>query len=291
MSSSTRRKKLRDVLSGRGTSLAATIFDPFSARMADLLEFEAGLMGGSLASYMVLGAPDLILLTLTELAEQVHRCTRASLLPIVIDCDHGYGNALNVMRTVEEIDHAGAAAIMIEDTLLPQAYGSPMPQILSREESAGKLRAAIKARGDSDLIILGRTSAHTITGIEDAIARCTAFKHAGVDGLMLPGLRTRDELDRIAAAVDLPIMAGSPAEAMLDNEYLASRNVRLLSTGHHTLNVAMNALFAAMKQVRAGTPASKLQGADAKKLLGLITAEGDYQASIEAYLGSSRPVG
>ena len=148
MSTSVKRKRLRAVLSGNRCALLASIFDPFSARMAEQLDFEAGLMGGSLASYAVLGAPDLILITLTELAEQVHRCTRVSAVPLVVDGDHGYGNALNVMRAVQEIDAAGAAGLMIEDTLLPRPFGStPQPQLLSQDEGLGKIRAALKARG------------------------------------------------------------------------------------------------------------------------------------------------
>lgn len=285
MSSTKRRTKLRAILSGQRTALLATIFDPFSSRMAEALEFEAGLMGGSLASYAVLGAPDLIVLTLTELAEQVHRCTRVSQVPLVVDCDHGYGNALNVMRTVQEIDHAGAGAIMIEDTLLPRAFGTTAaPQFLSVEEGIGKMKAALKARGDSDVVVFGRTSAHAITGIDDAVARCKAYAAAGVDGLVLPGLRTREELDRISAAVKVPLLAGSPAEPLCDEAYLASRGVRLWSTGHQTLNIAMNALFEAMKAVRAGAHGSKLPGAAPRELLDRITAAADYDDWTRAYL-------
>src|SRR5258706_1838965 len=102
----------------------ASVYDPISARIAQTLGCEAGLMGGSLASLAVLGAPDLIVITLTELAEQVRRSTRVSKVPLVIDGDHGYGNALNVMRTIEELDTAGAAAVSIEDTLLPRPFDS-----------------------------------------------------------------------------------------------------------------------------------------------------------------------
>ena len=286
MSTSDRRSALRAILTGPRSALLATIFDPFSARMAEALDFEAGLMGGSLASYAVLGAPDLILLTLTELADQVYRCTRVSNVPLVVDCDHGYGNALNVMRTVQEIDHAGAAAVMIEDTLLPRAFGaSSAPQLLSQDEGRGKIEAALAARGDSDVVVFGRTSAHAITGIDDAVARCQAYASAGVDGLVLPGLRTREELDRISAAVKLPLLAGSPAEPLCDETYLASRGVRLWSSGHQTLNVAMNALFEAMKSVRGGTLASKLPGAAPKELVDRITTAADYDTWTRAYLG------
>jgi carboxyvinyl-carboxyphosphonate phosphorylmutase len=105
-----------------------------------------------------------------------------------------------------------------------------------------------------------------------------------VDGLMLPGLRTREELDRISAAVRLPIMSGSPAEALCDEGYLASRRVRLWSSGHQTLNVAMNALYEAMKKVREGTLSSDLPGAASKQLVDTVTAAADYAAWTKAYL-------
>jgi carboxyvinyl-carboxyphosphonate phosphorylmutase len=277
---------MRALLAQDRCAMLATIFDPISARIAQQLDYEAGLMGGSIASYAALGAPDLILITLTELAEQVHRCTRVAAVPLLVDCDHGYGNALNVMRTVHEIDRAGAAAMMVEDTLLPRAFGvSSQPQLLSPEEGLGKVRAALKARGDSDLVIFGRTSAFALTSLDDAIARCRAYANAGVDGLMLPGLRTREELDRISAAVSLPLVAGSPAESMADEAYLASRRVRLWSSGHNTFNVAMNALYEAMRSVRDGTLSTRLPGAAPRSLVDAVLAASDYEAWTRDFLG------
>src|SRR5215207_4134609 len=140
MSLRDRRARMRATLAGDGCELLATIFDPISARFAQELGFAAGLMGGSIASYAVLGAPDIIVLTLTELAEQVHRATRVSDVPLLVDADHGYGNALNVMRTVQELDHAGASAVMIEDTLLPRPYGSSSAAaLLPFDESLRKI--------------------------------------------------------------------------------------------------------------------------------------------------------
>ena len=169
----------------------------------------AGLVGGSIVSHAVLGAPDVIVLTLTELAEQVRRCTRVSEVPLVIDGDHGYGNALNVMRTVQELDYAGAAAVMIEDTLLPRPFGiSDKPQLLPLDEALGKIKAAVAARENSDLLIVGRTSAASISGLPDALERLRAYEAAGVDALMLPGLRTREDLEAISKGVRLPLVIG-----------------------------------------------------------------------------------
>src|SRR6185369_6025528 len=100
-----------------------SVYDATSIRLAEDLGFEAGMFGGSVASLAVLGDPDVTLITLTELAEQMRRMSRAASLPVIVDADHGYGNALNVRRTVQELEAAGAASLTIEDTLLPQAYG------------------------------------------------------------------------------------------------------------------------------------------------------------------------
>jgi carboxyvinyl-carboxyphosphonate phosphorylmutase len=138
-----RREAFRAHLETDHCLVPASIFDAFSARIAEDLGYEIGMVGGSTASLAVLGAPDLIVLTLTEFAEQARRISRASKLPFMVDADHGYGNALNVMRTVEELEAAGVAALTIEDIALPQAYGQGTEtRLLSLDEGVGKMRAA-----------------------------------------------------------------------------------------------------------------------------------------------------
>src|SRR6202008_4837443 len=116
---SERRNRYRQLLAGRACIRPASVFDAMSARMAESLSFEAGMFSGSIGSATVLGAPDLVVLTLTEFADQLRRIARASDLPVMVDADHGYGNALNVIRTVEELETAGVAALTIEDSNLP----------------------------------------------------------------------------------------------------------------------------------------------------------------------------
>lgn len=282
------RSRLRDLLAGDRCVRMASVFDPISARIAEDLRCEAALMGGSIVSHVVLGAPDLILLTLTELAEQVGRCTRVTSVPILVDGDHGYGNALNAMRTVEELDRAGAAAVMIEDTLLPRAFGpSEAPQLLSIEEALGKARAAVAARGSSDLVVLGRTSAATMTGLADAVERFRAFESAGVDALFIPGLKAREDLERIASATTLPLILGGASGALGDPAYLATRRVRLWAAGHQVFAVAVQALYDAMKAVHEGTPSAELPGIASKALLDRVTGAGDYQSRTRRFLGGA----
>jgi carboxyvinyl-carboxyphosphonate phosphorylmutase len=159
MPPSERRQRYRRVLEGTACVYPASVFDAMSARMAESLGFEIGMFSGSIASATVLGAPDLVVLTLTEFADQLRRIARGSELPVMVDADHGYGNALNVMRTVEELETAGVAALTIEDTVLPTPFGGKNEALVSIEEMLGKLRAALAARRDPALVIVGRTGA------------------------------------------------------------------------------------------------------------------------------------
>ena len=126
-----RREVLRSVLKGSSCIRPGSVFDATSIRIAEDLGFELGMFGGSVASLAILGDPDVTLITLTELAEQMRRMSRASTLPVLVDADHGYGNALNVRRTVQELEAAGAAGLTIEDTLLPQAFAQAKAQLIA----------------------------------------------------------------------------------------------------------------------------------------------------------------
>ncbi|MDP7505722.1 MAG: isocitrate lyase/phosphoenolpyruvate mutase family protein, partial [Nitrospinota bacterium] len=160
-----RRGRFRAILEGGRCVHPGSVFDPISARIAEDLGFEIGMFAGSTASLTVLGAPDVIMLTLTEFAAQAYRICRAGNLALMVDADHGYGNALNVKRTVEELETAGVAALTIEDTLLPQPFAElDSTRLVSIEEGVGKMRAALEGRQDSSLVIAGRTSAPGITG-------------------------------------------------------------------------------------------------------------------------------
>jgi len=127
------REALRSILNGSSCIRPGSVYDATSIRIAEDLGFELGMFGGSVASLAVLGDPDIALITLTEFAEQVRRMSRASTLPVLVDADHGYGNALNVRRTVQEVEAAGAAGLTIEDTLLPQVFGQAKAQLISLE--------------------------------------------------------------------------------------------------------------------------------------------------------------
>src|SRR3954468_12015079 len=199
-----RREALRAILKGSTCVRPGSVYDATSIRIAEDLGFEVGMFGGSVASLAVLGDPDVTLITLTELAEQMRRMSRASALPVIVDADHGYGNALNVRRTVEELETGGAAGLTIEDTLLPQAYGIAEPQLISIEEGVGKMKAALDARRDPSLVIIGRTGPRAGAALEDCVARAKAYEATGVDALFFTGLKTRAELEAISSVTTLP---------------------------------------------------------------------------------------
>jgi carboxyvinyl-carboxyphosphonate phosphorylmutase len=274
---SERRERFRAILSAARCVHPGSVFDPLSARIAEDLGFEVGMFAGSIASLTVLGAPDVIVLTLTEFADQAHRICRAGSLPLLCDADHGYGNALNVMRTVEELETAGVAALSIEDTALPQPFGSQgKAQLLSIEEGVGKMRAALEARTDPGLVIAGRTSAASITGVADAIARVQAYAAAGVDAVFLVGVKTRSDLDAIAAAISLPLILGGAGKELLDLPYLAERGVRVCLQGHQPFMAAVRAVHDTLKALREGTPAERLAGIADDAMMKRLMRNDDY---------------
>ena len=240
MTATERRQRLRAVLAGPECLSPATVFDALSARVAESVGYEIGLLSGSVSASTLLAAPDLVLQTLTEFADQVRRITRVSSLSLVLDADHGYGNALNVMRTVQELEHAGTSALMIEDTVMPSRFGATALEIVSAEEMVAKLRAALLARQDSSLMIIGRIAALKVEDARRAAERARAYAATGIDAIFITGLKTLEDFDAIRAAVKLPIIVGSAPT--LKREDLAARGVRMLLQGHQPVAAAVKAL-------------------------------------------------
>jgi len=280
-----RREALRSILSGGRCIRPGSVYDAISIRIAEDLGFEAGMFGGSVASLAVLGDPDIALITLTELAEQMRRMSRAAALPVLVDADHGYGNALNVRRTVQELETAGAGGLTIEDTLLPQAFGEPKAQLISLEEGAGKMKAALDGRGDPSLVIMARTGASSITSLGDAIERARAYEATGVDALFLTGIKTRAELEAISAATRLPIVLGGVPEEMNDLDYLADKRVRIALQGHAPFAAATQAVYETLKALREGTSPKQLKGLASSELTNRLTREAQTRARLAAFLG------
>jgi oxaloacetate decarboxylase len=280
-----RREKLRSILSRPRCIRPGSVYDAVSIRIAEDLGFEVGIFGGSVASLAVLGDPDIALITLTELAEQMRRMSRAAALPVLVDADHGYGNALNVRRTVQELEAAGAAGLTIEDTLLPQAFGEAKTELISLEEGVGKMKAALDGRSDPSLVIMGRTGAASITSLGDAIERVRAYEETGVDALFLTGIKSGAELEAISAATSLPIVLGGAPDEMSDLEYLRGQRVRIALQGHAPFAAATQAVYDTLKALREGTPPKQLKGLASTELTGRVTRDAETKARLAAFLG------
>jgi oxaloacetate decarboxylase len=280
-----RREALRAILSGSSCIRPASVYDAISIRVAEDLGFEVGMFGGSVASLAILGDPDITLITLTEIAEQMRRMSRASVLPVLVDADHGYGNALNVRRTVQELEAAGAAGLTIEDTLLPQAFGEAKTQLISLEEGVGKMRGALDGRGDPSLLVVARTGAASITSLDEAIRRAKAYQATGVDALFFTGLKTRAELETIAAATRLPIVLGGVPEEINALDYLSGQRVRIALQGHAPFAAATQAVYETLKALREGVPPKSLKGLASSELTGRLTRDADVKKRGTEFLG------
>ena len=281
-----RRKKFRSILNGDRCVYPGSVFDPISSRIAEDIGFEVGMFAGSIASFTVLGAPDVIVLTLSEFAQQAQRINRSSELPLMVDADHGYGNALNVKRTVEELEMAGVSGMSIEDTELPQPFGSVgHTKLLSISEGVGKMKAALDERQDPNLIIAGRTSAPGVTNMEDALERAMAYEKVGVDAIFLVGVKTKEQLEKISNVISIPIILGGGGSSdMMDLDYLSAKNVRICLQGHQPFSAAVKAIYDTMKALREGTPPNELQGIASAELMGKVTNKNDYENMLDKYL-------
>ena len=281
-----RRQRFRSILAGDRCVHPASVFDPISARIAEDLGFEVGMLAGSIASGTVLGAPDLVVLTLSEFAEQIHRICRAGDLSLLVDADHGYGNALSVMRTVEELESAGVSALTIEDTVLPRAFGAAgREQFLSLEEGVGKMKAALAARQDPDLVIAGRTGSLRGLGVPEAIRRAKAYEAAGVDAMFLAGAQTRDEVQAVRAELKIPLLLGGAGGELADLQFLGANGVRVALQGHLPFQAAVKAVYDTLKALRDGAPPADLgPNLASAELMDQVTRRTGYSRWSEDFL-------
>lgn len=184
------------------------VHDALSAKLAENAGFDALTMGGYGISASVLGQPDVGFLTLTEMLYSLKRICDATSLPLLADADTGYGNAANVRRVVREYEDAGAAALFLEDQEWPKRCGHMEgKRVISMEEHVMKIRAAVEARRDPDFIIMARTDARSVHGIDDAIRRAKAYGDAGADLLFVEAPQTVEELAEIRRRIDKPLLA------------------------------------------------------------------------------------
>jgi carboxyvinyl-carboxyphosphonate phosphorylmutase len=278
------RQQARAILKGSECVSPASVYDPLSARIASLVGFKLGLLSGSIATAATLPGPDMALITLTEFSDQIRRVVRAGNLSLLVDADHGYGNALNVMRTIEETEHAGVSIVAIEDVVLPAPFGTDRSELVSIPEMTGKLRAALAARSDPSLVIAARTAAPRVEGTEAAVARAKAYAATGVDALFIVGFEDASVIEAIHAAVDLPLVIGSGA-APGDRKRLQAAGVRIMLQGHQPIAAAAKALRETYEHLfHGGAPAEIKNRVATPEQMDRITQREEYAKQQRDYL-------
>lgn len=200
--------KLRKLIEAEDILMCPGTYDPLMAKLIKRLGFEAMYMTGAGVSHSTLAMPDLGLTTMTEMVHRASQLADASELPLICDADTGYGNALNVMRTVREYERAGVAGIHIEDQEMPKRCGHFMGKsLIETDEMLGKLKAALDARQDEDFMIIARTDARTAVGFDEALDRAHAYAEAGADVIFFESPRSVEELTAVPKAIDKPVLA------------------------------------------------------------------------------------
>jgi 2,3-dimethylmalate lyase len=201
-------RRLKELLSADRPILAPGVYDSLGARLVEEAGFDAVYMTGFGTAASRLGRPDVGLLTMTEMVDNARNISRAVRLPLIADADTGYGNAINVVRTVQELEQAGAAAIHLEDQVAPKRCGHlDGKQIVPVDEMLSKIRAAVAARSTPDFVLIARTDAAAVEGIDSAIDRARRYRDAGADVLFVEAATSEKDVERIATDLDdMPLL-------------------------------------------------------------------------------------
>jgi carboxyvinyl-carboxyphosphonate phosphorylmutase len=273
-------RSLRQLLSGPEPILAPGAYDALTARLVEEAGFAAVYMTGFGTSASLLGRPDVGLLTLSQMADNAARIADAVEIPVIADADTGYGNSMNVIHTVHAYERAGVSAIHIEDQVAPKRCGHMEgKRVVAAAEMAEKIRAAVEARRSPDFLLIARTDARAVEGLEGALRRARAYREAGADVLFVEAPETDDEVAAIARAFpSVPLLfnwlegGGKSPPVPLP---------RLRELGYRIIIFPLGALLTAAKAVRGllatiraeGTPASAFGGMlsfqEFNKLVGL----------------------
>jgi 2-methylisocitrate lyase-like PEP mutase family enzyme len=254
MKAMTPAQKLREVLVAPGLEVVPGCFDALSAKLVADASFKVTFMSGFAVSAARLGLPDTGLISFAEMLDSLRNCVSgAANMPLIGDGDTGYGNALNVQRTVVEYARAGAAAVMIEDQVSPKKCGHTRgKQVIGREEARMKIRAAVDARRDADILILARTDARAVHDFDDALDRCRDFETEGADIIFLEAPENELEMRRFCETMRKPCMANMvpggktpilpPLELQNIGYKLALYPVALMSAAIAAMQAALAAL-------------------------------------------------
>ena len=250
--------RLRELLHGHEPILAPGAYDALTARIIEHAGFPAIYMTGFGTSAALLGRPDVGLLTMSQMVDNARRIAQAVDVPVIADADTGYGNALNVIRTVQEYELAGVSAIHMEDQVMPKKCGHmENKQVVPSAEMVEKLHAAVEARRSDDFLIIARTDARAVEGLDSALRRARAYRDAGADILFVEAPQNEDEVAQIARAFpDVPLLfnwaEGGKTPPM--------RLERLNELGYRIMIFPISTLLTAAKAVRAVLAEIKAEG-------------------------------
>lgn len=247
------RERFRTVLSRPDCTLAANIFDPLSARIAHMLDYEVCFLSGSVHKVANLAVPDIVLVNMSDLVDVCRRITRIADVSLMHDGEDGFGNAVNVVRSVKELEAAGVSAIEIEDSIPPTRFNQGSLGLFSQEEQVGKLEAAVAARTDPMTVIVARTTALAEFSLDEALERIKAYSQTGVEAIRLAGLKTKKQLEAVHRITDLPLTVLSPPDNMMDDmDYLAANGVSILMAGNPAFGMAIQAIYDSFKHLKDG---------------------------------------
>lgn len=240
-------QNFRERIKQDGIIVAPGCYDAFSAKLVEEAGFEALYMTGYGTSATMIGQPDVGLLTMSEMVTRAGQIVSAVHIPVIADADTGYGNPINVIRTVREYIKAGVAAIQLEDQVIPKRCGHTRgKQLIPKEEMVKKIEAAVDVRGDSGLVLIARTDANAVNGFEDAITRCQAYIRAGADIIFVEAPRSIEEMHRVYEELHFPLMANMVEKGQTP----LLKNQELEELGYKLVIYPLSTLMAAAKAMR-----------------------------------------
>lgn len=283
------RERFRSVLARPTCTLGANIFDPLSARIAHMLGYEVCVLSGSVGKVANLAVPDTVLSNMSDVVDHCRRITRIADVSLMGDAEDGFGNAVNVVRTVQEMEAAGVSAIEIEDNVVPRQSNVANPGLVSKAEQVGKLKAAVAARRDPTTVIVARTSALAECPLEEALDRIRAYADTGAEALMLVGAhRGQADIEAVRQVTALPLCVLSPSpDVRNDRDFLAAHGVRILMLGNPTFAVAVKAIYDSLKHLRDGGALEVLQDRQAAQdLLRAVNRTDEFKQQQQDYVSS-----
>lgn len=238
---------LRGLLARKSILVVPGAYDALSAKILEAAGFEAIYLTGYGASASLLGQPDVGLLTMTEMLKHAANMVSAVSIPVICDIDNGYGNAMNVIRTVKEFERAGVAAVQLEDQVFPKRCGHMQgKQVISREEMVNRIKAAVDARTNKDLVIIARTDSRAVEGLDKALERAEAYVAAGADVIFVEALCSLAELKKTGETINAPLLANMIEQGR--TPLLPA--TELAKMGYKIVLYPLSTLYAAAKAVK-----------------------------------------